>query len=148
MEIEHNQTIDRDIDLLTESFSKSLNINVKNNTPYNLYLQNGALYSGQIIKEDTIIGEISGHPCYIWELNHNDYIIIDNELVLNTLFYKENILSYVREENETTNLSNCFIKMLIDKYDNKKFLLITKNIVLPCEELIYNSFEFEFHNEK
>ena len=147
MDTQESTNIFNDIALLTDSFSKSLNINVKNNTPYNLYLQNGSLYSGQIIKENTVIGEINGYPCYIWEINHNDYIIIDNEMILNTQIYKEDIVSYVREENETSNISNCFIKMYINQYGNKKFYLVTKSVILPCEEIVYSSFDFQMNTE-
>jgi hypothetical protein len=147
VEVDERHHADGSMDHLTDVFSRSLNIRVRNNTPYDLYIREGAVYSGQTIRGDEIIGEIMGDPSYIWELNHNSYIIIDREFVLDTRRYNDSIISYVREENETSNTSNCFVRIAIDHNGQARFLLVTKKEIQPCEELVYSTFDFENGNE-
>ena len=134
-------------DMLSDMFSRSLNLQIKNTTPFALYMKEGSVCSAQTIRENTIIGEIRGDPCYIWELDHCDYIIIDKELVLNTRPYKDSIISYIREENETSNTSNCFVMLAMDQNGQARFLLATKRAVQPSEELVYSTFDFKNGNE-
>lgn len=113
-----------------------------NPTPYNIYLKEGGLYSAQIIPPNTIIGELVGDPDYIWNVKHNNYIIIDDELVLDVSRYNSNMLTYVREENLTSNLSNTFICMKLNKNGQMEFKLVTKSAILPDDEIVYSTFDF------
>ncbi len=147
MELQEPENIDNSVDHLIDNFSRSLNINIGNDTPYNIYIKDGGLYSAQVIQENTILGEIKGNPCYIWELDHTDYIIIEKEFVLDTRLYKNHIISYVREENETSNLSNCLVRMTNDHNWQTRFLLMTKKTIVPFEELVYSPFDFMNDND-
>lgn len=130
------------IDNLSNMFSKSANITVENNTPYELYLNETGLCSGQILEQGLIIGEIYGDMAYIWELDHIDFIILDNDFVLDVKKYKKHILTYIREDNETSNLNNCCIQMMTDEKNISRFYIITEKIIMPHEELVYSAFEF------
>lgn len=135
------------MDEFTEVFNNSVLISIHNSSPYHLCVQQGALYSMEYIGENIVIGELQGTPCYIWEINHNEYIIVDDELVLNIQQYKTSMLSHIREENMSSNPSNCYIRMVIKKDGGAHFHLITKRPVLPGQELVYNAFDFRNEHE-
>lgn len=127
---------------LAEFFANSTVLSLHNPSQYRLYLNNGGVYTSDAIPTEQVIGEISGSPCYIWEINHNEYIIMDDELVVDIRNYKTNIMSYVREENMTTHPSNCYIRMFVQRNGHTQFFLISKTTIMPDQELVYNAFDF------
>ena len=133
---------DVNIDSLSDLFSKSANITIENATEYELYLNGTGLCSGQILEKELVIGEIYGDMSYIWEITHTDFIILDNDFVLDVKNYKKNILNHIRENNETSNLCNCYIHMITNEKGTMKFYIVTKNIIMPHEELVYSAFDF------
>ena len=139
--VEEQTGMEGDVSNLTEMFAASA-ISVKNPTQIALYVKNNALYANQVIMENTIIGEIYGDPAYIWEIQHNHYILINNDMVLDILRYMDSVISYVREENQTYQMSNCYIRMITEKDCTTRFFLITKGMIMPHEELVYNTFDF------
>jgi hypothetical protein len=139
--------MEMDIDELTECFSNSASITLYNPSAYHLYVNNGALYTHDPIKANIIIGELKGIPSYIWDVNHNHYIIIEEELVLDIQQYKKNMLNWIREENCSTNLSNCFIHMVVKNNEEKYFYLVAKQDIESGQELVYNAFDFVVEHE-
>lgn len=131
-----------DVDELIDSFSKSVLINLYNPSPYQLYVKDGALYTEVYIPPNHVLGELSGTPSYIWEMKHNDYIIVDDELVLNIENTKHNMLHFVQEENCSRNISNSRIWMQLSKDGDKNFYLLSKNEIFPHQEIVYNTYDF------
>lgn len=142
MAITNSQSMTSMVDDLTEYFANSTVLSLHNPSQYRLYLNNGGLYTADAITTEQIIGEIRGSPCYIWEINHNEYIIMDDELVVDIRNHKTNIMSYVREENMTNHPSNCYIRMFVQLNGHTQFFLISKAIIMPDQELVYNAFDF------
>lgn len=135
------------MDEFTEVFNNSVLISIYNPSTYHLCIQQGSLYTMECIGENTIIGELQGKPCYIWEIKHNEYIIIDDELVLDVQHHKGNMLSHIREENMTTSPSNCYINKVVKKNGNTHFYLVSKTYIAPSQELVYNAFDFIHERE-
>lgn len=131
------------IDELTESLSNTVIISLHNPSPYHLYMNNRALYTEGLICGEMVIGEITGNQVYIWETQHNEYILIENELVLDIQQNKKNMLNHVREENCSNNPSNCYIHMVVRKDGSTHFYLCTKQDIFPHEELVYSIFDFK-----
>jgi len=140
-EIQPYNMMEAEIDKLESMFASST-IAIKNTTQFALYVKNQALYSNQVIRENVTIGELYGAPAYIWEIHNNSYILIDNEMVLDVRNHMDNILSYVREENQSYQASNCYIRMMTQKDGYIKFLLVSKSVILPHEEVVYSTFDF------
>jgi hypothetical protein len=139
--IEEQTSMEGDVSNLADMFAAS-SISVKNQTPFTLYVNNNALYTKQIIMENTIIGEVYGDPAYIWEIQHTNYVLINNDMVLDVLRYMDLDISYVREENQSYQISNCYIRMITEKDCTTRFFLITKRVIMPNEELVYSTFDF------
>lgn len=133
--------MESDVSSLVDMFAASA-IAVNNPTSFSLYVKNNALYTNQVIMENMVVGEIHGDPGYIWEIQHNQYILINNDMVLDVLRYMNTILSYVREENQSYQMSNCYIRMITEKDCTTRFFLITKSAIMPHEELVYSAFDF------
>lgn len=127
---------------LADYLSSTAIISLKNPTPFNIYIHDGGLYTADFIPKDTVIGDIVGDPAYIWEIRHNEYIVVDDEFVLDVHRHKSNMLSHVREENLTRNLSNSFVYMQIGSNGETTFKLVTKTAIMPNHEIVYSAFDF------
>lgn len=134
-------SMEAEIDSLENMFASS-SITVKNTTQFALYVKSQVLYSNQVIHENVMVGELQGVLAYIWEVHNNSFILIDNEMVLDVRKHMNNILSYIREENQSYQASNCYIQMMTQKDGSIKFFLITKKMVFPHEEIVYSTFDF------
>lgn len=131
-----------EIDNLADRFSNSMIITLYNPTHYQLFICNEGLYTQELIKANTILGELNGIPTYIWEIRHNNYIIIDDELILDVQNCKGNMLNHVREENLTNNPSNCCIFMRHEKDNSSKFYLVCTKDIAINDEIVYDAQNF------
>jgi hypothetical protein len=131
-----------DMDELASMFMSANSISLYNPSHYNLYMMQGALFTSDPIHANSIIGEICGDRAYIWELNHDNYLLVNDELVLDIHRYMSNMLSHVREENQTSAHSNCHIHMVSDTNGTIKFYLVCNRPIPPHTEVVYNVFDF------
>lgn len=138
----YSKQISMEVDQLTDLFSKGAILTVRNYTGRCLYLQEGGVYTGEYLQKNTVIGDIQGDPAYLWDVSHRDFLFVDHDLVLDVHRFKHNILSYIREENETSHVSNCFLQMDVDPLGNERFYLVTKTPIMPHQELVYNTADF------
>lgn len=98
-----------------------------------LYISSdGGVYCGVSIPQGTILGQIIGEPRYIWEIDHDRYMIVNRDYVIDVSGYGHDIVTAVREENATMNAANCTI---VDVDDH--FFLQTTVDVAPHTELVY-----------
>lgn len=121
---------------LIASFNRAVSISTS--TPIQLVLEDGGVVTYSPISRGTVIGEVYGTPAYIWELDHSDYIIIDQDYVLDTstLPSPRSILTMVREENNTHNMGNCTINTVTFAEGHRFFMQATSDI-MPGSELVY-----------
>lgn len=92
-----------------------------------------------LIANNTFIGEITGEPMYIWDICHHDYIVVDQDYVLDVSNEMQtNIFSFIRDENATGKVANCKMYSECDHYTGttRFFLKSTREIQIG-EELIY-----------
>lgn len=130
---------------LCADFARSTQLQVYNSTPFQLYLGvGGGVFAGERFLAYTCIGEIVGLPAYIWDLDHHDYLIVDDEYVLDvSLLSPRSILTWMREENQTDSLSNCVIRMEVnEKTQESRFFLWTTKRIDVDEELVYSSTDY------
>jgi hypothetical protein len=120
---------------LIASFNKATCLTYHNPTGFDLVVEGWAVYTRSYIPEHTIIGEIFGEQRYIWEMNHSDYVIVDQDYVLDTstLPSPRSIVTMVREENATNNMANCTVVTC----DGPRFFLQATKDILPDTELVY-----------
>lgn len=99
----------------------------------------GGVITQSRIVAGTRIGQLEGEPMYIWDMAHNDYIIVGDEFVLDiSKQFPRNILHYVREENQSGNISNCVIVTECNETTGEtKFYLDSCRNIEPGEELVY-----------
>ena len=127
------------MDDLILSFQRGTTLTFYNPTPYDLFVHDGCVYSNQWIARNTRLGELHGTPCYIWDMTHHDYMIVHDEMVLDV---SENcprsILTYVHEENQSSNPANCVVTIETCDVTGKNmiFLDALRNIQ-PLEEVVY-----------
>lgn len=121
-------------DLIAE-FNRVTALTVVNPTPYALVLQYGGVYSESYIPKGTVLGEVFGTQAYIWEIDHGDYMMVDQDYVLDTSELKapRSILTFVREENSTNNMANCTIVTT----DGPRFFLQTTSDIPIGAEVVY-----------
>lgn len=131
-----------DVDDLSEYFSNSVTINLNNPSSYRLYINNRRVYTEEYIPSNTVLGELNGKSTYIWEIKHNNYIIVDDELVLDIEDTKNNILNMVQEENCSNNVSNSYIYMYTKTNGDVHFFIITKEHIMPNQEIVYSANDF------
>ncbi len=126
-------------DLIAE-FNRATVLQWYNPTHFNLEVAvGGGVLTNSFIKNGTVIGEIEGEPMYIWDMNHHDYIIVGDEFVLDVSRQSpRNILSYVREENQSNSPNNCIIETVVQVHtgDTRFFLQSIRDIHIG-EELVY-----------
>jgi hypothetical protein len=83
------------------------------------------------IAQGTIIGEIIGVPRYIWEIDHDMYVIVDQDYVLD-VSNTNGVLVCIREENSTMNMANCTVVS-----DEARFFFQATVDIPPHTELVY-----------
>lgn len=122
---------------LIADFNRSTILTFANHTHYDLIYDAGGVFTRTPIAKGSIIGEVYGARAYIWEIDHSDYLIIDQDFVLDTsqLPIPRPILSMVREENSTNHMANCTI---VTSEDGTRFhLQATADIGTNCELVYY-----------
>ena len=99
----------------------------------------GGVYCTAPIAAGTVLGEIRGVPAYIWELNHNRYMIVDRDYVLDVSAAPANDwVSWVREENASWSATNCTIE---SPDDGQRFYLRATVDIPAHTELVYFVFD-------
>lgn len=135
------------MDQLCADFVRSTQLRVYNPTPFHLYLGNdGGVFSDQSIPSYTCIGEIHGEPMYIWDMSHQDYIIVGEEFVLDvSKLVPRPILSWLREDNQSDMMSNCVINTEFDyNTGDYRFFLFTTAPINEGDELVYSVIDFRY----
>lgn len=133
------------INEISNIMTRSVNINSSTFSTINtdiLYLHSDGLYTSQFVAANTIIGELTGKPTYVWDVKDTNYVIIDDDMVLDIGEYQSNIVNHVQEENCTINPSNSYVSMSLLKDGGSRFYLITNQNIMPFREIVYNAFCF------
>jgi hypothetical protein len=128
------------MDSLISQFNKATVLSPYNDTPYDLRLIDGGVYTSVEFPPDVILGEIHGVPSYIWDITHDDYMIVDKEYVLDVsaVPHPRSIVTFIREENATFHAANCTIKTVLDAHTGAaRFFLQTTTTIMPDSELVY-----------
>lgn len=84
----------------------------KNPTLYNITYCHGKLITRSFIPSGVLIGLIHGTIYNIYEIEEMmpNYVIIDNETVLDTsMNYDNNVLNYIKHSDESESYGNCSI---------------------------------------
>lgn len=126
-------------------FERATHIRIYNPTPFHLYIgPERGVHAGQKIPAYTCIGEIEGEPTYIWDMSHQDYIIVGDEFVLDvSKLLPRPILSWLREENQTDMFNNCMIQTEHNEHTGEtRFLLYTTRPIEDGDELIYTVVDY------
>lgn len=144
------------MDDIIAQMQRSLVIHVVNNTSYDLYTtvdiaslessEHVGVFTRSHIPKGATIGEIMGDPMYVWDVTHNDYIIVGEEFVLDMSKQQpRTILSYLREDNQSPYRSNCIISQAVTyETGDTRFFLIAMNDIHPGEELVYTVTDFMY----
>lgn len=144
------------MDDIISQLQRSLVINIVNNTPYDLYtnvdvssLQSSehvGVFTRSYIAKGSVIGEITGDPMYVWDVPHNDFIIVGEEFVLDmSKQVPRTILSYLREDNQSPYRSNCIISQQVCyRTGDTRFFLVAMSEIHPLEELVYTVTDFMY----
>lgn len=144
------------MDEIISQLQRSLVINIVNNTPFDIYtnvdvstLQSSehvGVFTRSFIAKGTVIGEIVGDPMYVWDMSHNDFIIVGEEFVLDmSKQVPRTVLSYLREDNQSPYKSNCIISQHVCyQTGDTKFFLVAMSDIHPSEELVYTVTDFMY----
>ncbi len=125
---------------LIADFNRSTVLQWYNPTFFHLDLQpQGGVITESRIPANTRIGELEGEPMYIWDMTHNDYIIVGDEFVLDiSKQHPRSILNYVREENQSGNPNNCVVVTVCNHETGEtRFFLDSIYNIEPGQELVY-----------
>lgn len=128
-------------------FDRATHIQVYNPTPFALYVgPESGVHAGQYIPAYTCIGELEGEPMYIWEVGHQDYIIVGDEFVLDVSKLKPRpILAWLREENQSDMFNNCIVQTTHDDRNGEtRFFLYTIRPVNVDDELVYSVVDYVY----
>lgn len=91
----------------------------------------------QHIPSGACIGEIMGEPKYIWDMRHSEFIFIDEDMVVDvSKVLPRQILSFIREDNQSEYPYNCEI-IVKDTPEEMRFFLYATRVIYPNEEIVY-----------
>lgn len=136
------------MDDLLMQFQRCSTLTLYNPTPFALdVLPGGAVVTKQYIPIHTVLGEIVGEPKYIWDIEHQDYMIVGDEFVLDvSMQFPRPILTYVREENMSGEPANCIlVTESCDHTGTNRFFLQTTRAISPDEELVYITMDYPYY---
>jgi hypothetical protein len=127
------------IDDLIEDFNRAACVSVFNQTRYDLYLENGGVFTGSYIPANVCIGQIHGDPMYIWDIDHREFIIISDDFVLDvSKMSPRPILTWIREDNQTYHEANCSIEVRqCELTCQTEIYLYSQKMIYPGDELVY-----------
>lgn len=136
------------MDQLCADFVRSTQLRVYNPTPFHLHIgpDGSGVIAGQNIPAYTCVGEIEGEPMYIWDMTHQDYVIVGEEFVLDvSKLSPRPILAWLREENQTDMMNNCVINTEFNQSTGEhKFYLFTTVPVNEGDELVYSVIDYRY----
>lgn len=135
------------MDQLCADFVRATQLRVYNPTNFHLHIgPEGGVVADQKIPAYTCIGEIQGDPMYIWDMSHQDYIIVGEEFVLDvSKLTPRPILSWLREENQTDMVNNCVINTEFNHATGEhKFFLFTTAPINEGDELVYSVIDYKY----
>lgn len=98
----------------------------------------GGVYCATPIPAGMIIGEVRGEPKYIWEIDHERFVIVDKEYVID-VSSEHSVVSRIREENATMNRANCTIVSVVGDSESGEasFFFQTVADIPEYTELVY-----------
>lgn len=134
-------------DLLLE-FQRCATLSMYNPTPFHLEVQpGGGVIARQYLQQGITVGEIHGIPTYIWDITHQDYMIVGDEFVLDvSQQYPRPILTYVREENASDTFANCLlVTESCEHTGTNRFFLRTIRDIHPGQELVYITMDYPYY---
>lgn len=128
------------IDDLCDNFKRATQLHVYNPTPFPLYLGvGGGVFTNAAIPAYTCIGRLDGEAQYIWDMHHQEYIIVGDEFVLDaSKLCPRPALTWIREENQTDAMNNCVIRMEVNDETGETFFFVWTTRPLNIgDELVY-----------
>lgn len=127
------------MDMLIATFHRSVAVDHENGSPFLLAISEcGGVIAHEHIPVGSCIGELAGTPCYIWDIHHTEYIIVGEDMVLDLAHTRRTVLSFVREENETSSPCNCRVAIESDVHMSKhRCFVYALRAIQPGEELVY-----------
>lgn len=99
----------------------------------------GGVFSKTHIAKDVIIGEIEGEVCDIYDINHDRFIWLTEDTILD-VHGRPGFLPWINEDSHTHNYPNCWI---LRDSGRGKFYLITGKNIYPNEELVYSMRDYK-----
>lgn len=96
----------------------------------------GGVYCAAPIPAGTMIGEVRGEPKYIWEIDHDRYVIVDEDYILDVTT-EYDVVSRIREENATANGANCTVVSVAGDNGQNSFFFQAVTDIPAYTELVY-----------
>ena len=129
------------MDDLGACFLRSVSIVGHNNRGcyYNLEYdpESGRVISATTVLKGAVLGALYGTPRYIWEVNHSEYIFVDEDLIVDVSHeVPRQILSLMRDDNQSDQPSNCEVRVE-HLEDIMHFSVVATRNICPGDELVY-----------
>lgn len=127
---------------LIAEFTRCNTLTWKNDSMFELYYnaEEKAVIAKQRIRAGECLGEIYGLPTYLWDVKHDQYMFIDEDMVLDvSQNMPRTILTLLRDENQSHAPSNCTI-VVQQAHDRAMthFYVITITDIYVGDEIVYN----------
>lgn len=101
----------------------------------------GGVFSKTHIAKDVIIGELEGEVCDIYDINHDRFIWLTEDTILD-VHGRPGFLPWINEDAHTHNYPNCWILRDLGG-GRSRFYLITGKNIYPNEELVYSMRDYK-----
>jgi hypothetical protein len=98
----------------------------------------GCVVALQHIPLQSCIGEIFGEPQYIWDVVHCNYLLIDDDMIIDVSQQPtRQVLSFINENNQTVGVPNCEI-VARDEGSKLRFFVFATSSIRAGEEIVYS----------
>lgn len=117
-------------------------LNWKNDSHFSLeyHCDTQSVISNEFIRAGECLGELYGEPKYIWDVQHNEYMFVDEDMVIDvSKMIPRTVLTLIRDENLTENESNCEIIVYQDEMIREtRFFIYTTTDIFRGQEVVYS----------
>lgn len=126
---------------LIADFGRCNSITWKNDSVFDIEYNpvEKGVYTKERIGAGSCLGEIFGIPTYLWDVSHDQYMFIDEDMVLDvSMNIPRTVLTLLRDENQCAIAGNCTIVVQQD-HDRAvtHFFIITITEIDAGEEIVY-----------
>lgn len=129
-------------DDLISCFVKSTTLTWVNDSRFSLEYEYDAecVIARECIRKGECLGEIMGEPSYVWDIGHNDFMFVSDDMVLDvSRNVPRTVLTLMRDENTSANESNCTIVVHQDhNASTTKFYVYATLDINKGDELVYS----------